>query len=68
LAENWINKKEVEIQVIITRAQLKAKKYLAAHIYLDNTVEIITSNDWPSPTEKGEKWLEQLIQEKQAKR
>ena len=47
-------------QVILTRDQLKGKKYLAAHLYPDDTVEITTSNDWPEPTEKGLKWLKQL--------
>ena len=47
-------------QVIITKEQLKGKKYLAAHIYPDDTVEVTTSNNWPNPTEKGIRWLNQL--------
>ncbi|MCH7351492.1 hypothetical protein MMP61_09555 [Acinetobacter sp. NIPH 1958] len=47
-------------QVIITKEQLKGKKYLAAHLYPNDTVEITTSNNWPNPTKKGTKWLNQL--------
>ena len=47
-------------QVIITKEQLKGKKYLAAHLYPDDTVEITTSNNWPDPTEKGMKWMHEL--------
>ncbi len=52
-------------QVIITKEQLKGKKYLAAHIYPDDTVEITTSNNWPDPTEKGMKWREKIKREGQ---
>lgn len=51
-------------QVTITKEQLKGKKYLAAHIYPDDTVEITISNNWPVPTEKGTKWLNQLRKSK----
>jgi len=47
-------------QVIITKEQLKGKKYLAVHIYPDDTVEITTTNNWPMPTEKGLSILDQL--------
>lgn len=47
-------------QVIITKEQLKGMKYLAAHLYPDDTVEITTSNNWPNPTEKGLKWQEKM--------
>lgn len=47
-------------QVIITKEQLKGMKYLTAHLYPDDTVEVTTSNNWPEPTEKGTKWLNQL--------
>lgn len=47
-------------QVIITKEQLKGKKYLAAHLYPDDTVEVTTSNNWPNPTEKGLKWQEKM--------
>ena len=61
----WKDAKTGEIhsaknQVIITKEQLKGKKYLAAHLYPDDTVEVTTSNNWPNPTEKGTKWLNQL--------
>jgi len=51
-------------QVIITKAQLKGKKYLAVHLYPDDTVEITTSNNWPDPTEKGLKWQEKMRNDK----
>ncbi|MDV4265324.1 hypothetical protein ACG9XY_15355 [Acinetobacter seifertii] len=47
-------------QVILTKEQLKGKKYLAVHIYPDDTVEITISNNWPIPTEKGLSILDQL--------
>ena len=47
-------------QIIITKKQLKGKKYIAAHVYQGDIVEITTSNDWPSPTERGE----QIIKER----
>ncbi|AOA59898.1 hypothetical protein [Acinetobacter larvae] len=50
-------------EVIITREQLKGKKYLAAHLYPDETVEIITSDHWPDPTEKGLAWQKKLRDE-----
>ena len=61
----WKDAKTGEIhsaknQVIITKEQLKGKKYLAAHLYPDDTIEIITSLNWPVPTEKGLKWREKI--------
>ena len=50
-------------QVVLTKEQLKGKKYLAVHIYPDDTVEITTSNNWPDPTEKGVKWREKIKSE-----
>ncbi|MDC4393211.1 hypothetical protein NQ674_18190, partial [Acinetobacter baumannii] len=47
-------------QVVLTKEQLKGKKYLAVHLYPDDTVEITTSNNWPDPTEKGMKWMHEL--------
>lgn len=51
-------------QVIITKEQLKGMKYLAAHLYPDDTVEITTSLNWPNPTEKGLKWQEEMRKNK----
>ena len=61
----WKDAKTGEIhsaknQVIITKEQLKGKKYLAAHIYPDDTVEVTTSNNWPNPTVKGNAWYDRL--------
>ncbi|MDD9316370.1 MULTISPECIES: hypothetical protein [Acinetobacter] len=47
-------------QVTLTKEDLKGMKYLAVHLYPDDTVEVTTSNNWPNPTEKGIKWLNQL--------
>lgn len=46
--------------IFLNHNDLKNKKYLAAHIYPDDTVEITTSNNLPTPTEKGLKWLKKL--------
>ena len=51
-------------QVTITKEQLKGKKYLAVHLYPDDTVEITTSNNWPTPTEKGTGWMQRLEKSK----
>ncbi len=45
-------------QLTIVKEQLKGKKYLALHMYPDDTVEITTSNDLPDPTQKGLEWME----------
>jgi hypothetical protein len=46
--------------VVITREQLKGMKYLAAHLYPDDTVEITTDNMIPDPTDKGMEWNKRL--------
>ncbi|MGE8645839.1 hypothetical protein [Acinetobacter vivianii] len=51
-------------QLVIQKEQLKNKKYLALHIYPDDTVEVTTSDNLPDPTEKGMKWREQLRKNK----
>ena len=51
-------------QVILTKEDLKGMKYLAVHLYPDDTIEITTSNNWPDPTEKGLKSLNKLRSEK----
>ena len=61
----WKDAKTGEIhsaknQVIITKEQLKGNKYLAAHLYPDDTVEVTTSNNWPNPTVKGNAWYDRL--------
>jgi len=47
-------------QVVITKEQVKGMKYLAAHLYPDDTVEITTANMIPDPTERGIRWLEKI--------
>ena len=61
----WKDAKTGEIhsaknQVIITKEQLKGKKYLAVHLYPDDSIEITTSNNWPNPTVKGNAWYDRL--------
>ena len=61
----WKDAKTGEIhtaknQVTLTKDDLKGMKYLAVHLYPDDTVEITTSNAWPDSTEKGLKWREKL--------
>ena len=46
--------------VVIKREQVKGMKYLALHLYPDDTVEIMTSMNWPDETEKGIKWREKI--------
>ncbi|MDV2488062.1 hypothetical protein [Acinetobacter johnsonii] len=47
-------------QVILNKNDIKDKKYLVVHLYPDDTIEIITSLNWPVPTEKGLKWREKI--------
>ncbi|MDC5396835.1 hypothetical protein NRA60_05615 [Acinetobacter baumannii] len=47
-------------QVLLTKEELNGKKYLAVHIYPDDTVEISTSNDWPEPIQKGLDWRTEI--------
>ena len=50
----------VKNDVVIKREQVKGMKYLALHLYPDDTVEIMTSMNWPDETEKGREWREKL--------
>ena len=61
----WKDAKTGEIhtaknQVTLTKNELKGMKYLAVHLYPDDTIEFTTSNAWPDSTEKGLKWREKL--------
>ena len=51
-------------QVILTKEDLKGVKYLAVHLYPDDTIEITTSNNWPTPTKKGDEWYDMLDKNK----
>ena len=51
-------------EVVLTKDQLKDMKYLAAHLYPDDTVEITTSNNWPNQTDRGLEWLNKLKNKK----
>ena len=47
-------------KVTLTKDQIQGMKYLAVHLYPDDTVEITTSNSRPDPTEKGLKWRTEI--------
>lgn len=51
-------------QVTLTKNDLKGMKYLAVHLYPDDTVEITTSNNWPDPTAKGDAWYDKIKNKK----
>ena len=51
-------------QVTLTKEDLKGMKYLAVHLYPDDTVEITTSNNWPNPTTKGDAWYDKIKNKK----
>lgn len=47
----------------LKKNDVKDMKYLVVHLYPDDTIEIITSLNWPNPTEKGLKWQERIKKE-----
>lgn len=47
-------------EVSLIKEDIKGMKYLAVHLYPDDTIEITTSNNWPNPTEKGDTWYNRL--------
>lgn len=47
-------------KVFLNKKDIQGKKYLVVHLYPDDTIEIITSLNWPIPTEKGLKWREKI--------
>lgn len=47
-------------QVFLKKNDVKDMKYLVVHLYPDDTIEIVTSLNWPNPTEKGLKWQERI--------
>ena len=61
---NSDRKHQAKNQVILTKEDLKGMKYLAVHLYPDDTIEITTSNNWPNPTEKGDAWYDKLNKNK----
>ena len=46
--------------VHLSKEDLKNKRYLAVHLYPDDSVEITMSNDLPDPTKKGIDWENKL--------
>jgi len=40
-------------EVSLTKEDINGMKYLAVHLYPDDSIEISTSNNWPNPTVKG---------------
>ncbi|ENW78755.1 hypothetical protein F909_03717 [Acinetobacter sp. ANC 3929] len=51
-------------EVSLTKEDLKGMKYLAVHLYPDDSIEITTSNNWPNPTTKGDAWYDRLNKNK----
>jgi len=47
-------------EVSLTKEDIKGMKYLAVHLYPDDSIEITTSNNWPNPTVKGNAWYDRL--------
>ncbi len=52
---------------ILTSEEIKGKKYLAVHLYPDDSVEITLSNELPRATKKGLEWRAKIIDELNAK-
>ena len=62
------SKKHIAINVpTLTHENLKGKKYLAVHLYPDDSVEITVTNDLPDATKKGLVWRAKIIDELNAK-
>lgn len=62
------SRKHTAINVpILTSEELKGKKYLAVHLYPDDSVEITLSNELPRATKKGLEWRAKIIDELNAK-
>ena len=58
------SKKHIATNVpTLTNENLKDKKYLAVHIYPDDSVEINLSNELPDATDKGLEWRAKIIDE-----
>ncbi|RLL40428.1 hypothetical protein D9K79_14120 [Acinetobacter cumulans] len=59
--EDNSTRKHPAINVVnLTKDDLKNKRYLSVHLYPDDSVEIVTSENGPRPTSKGLKWRDTL--------
>ncbi|NWK75888.1 hypothetical protein HYG93_16805 [Acinetobacter sp. SwsAc6] len=58
--DNSKRKHKATNSVNLAKEDLKNKRYLAVHLYPDDSVEITTSNDLPDPTQKGLDWRDKL--------
>ena len=59
--EDNSTRKHKAINVVhLSKEDLKNKRYLAVHLYPDDSVEITTSNDLTDPTKKGIDWENKL--------
>lgn len=47
-------------EVSLVKEDINGMKYLAVHLYPDDSIEISTSNNWPNPTVKGNAWYDRL--------
>ncbi|NHB57553.1 hypothetical protein [Acinetobacter shaoyimingii] len=50
-------------QVFLNKKDIVGQKYLVVHLYPDDTIEIVTSLNWPIPTQKGLKWRSELYEQ-----
>ena len=61
-------RKHQAINVVnLSKEDLRNKRYLAVHLYPDDSVEITTSNDLPDPTQKGLDWRDKLRKQSKSK-
>ena len=54
--------------IYLNSKDLKNKRYLAVHLYPDDTVEMTTSNNLPDPTPKGLEWRAKLMDERESRK
>ncbi|RLL40427.1 hypothetical protein D9K79_14115 [Acinetobacter cumulans] len=59
--EDNSKRKHKAINVVnLTKDDLKNKRYLSVHLYPDDSVEIVTAENGPRPTQKGIDWENKL--------
>jgi len=59
--EDNSKRKHQAINIVnLSKDDLKNKRYLAVHLYPDDSVDIVTSENGPRPTQKGIDWEKKL--------
>ena len=59
--EDNSTRKHQAINIVhLSKEELKNKRYLSVHLYPDDSVEIVTSENGPRPTQKGIDWENKL--------